>query len=53
MVEGDYKELANLLLQRQMNEKAFEANVISKNMYEYAKKILNNEIDLLEKICYN
>ncbi len=53
MVKIVHEDLANLLLQMKMNEKAFEAGVISRRMYEYAKQNLTNEIALLEKICYN
>lgn len=53
MSKTTYKDLSWLIFQKQMNEKAFETKVITKNMYEYAKKCLEAEIDLVEQLCYD
>ena len=48
----DINELAWLLYQRKLNELAKSADVISENMYTYAKEELQRDIDILQKVCY-
>ena len=52
IVDTKINDLAHLIVQRHMNERVYKKNIIPTYMYEYAKKELQKQIDILEKICY-
>lgn len=47
------EEIAWLLYQLKLNELAKASNVITENMYIFAKENLQKEIENLENICYS
>lgn len=48
-VEG----LAFLQLQYIFNQKAFESNMITKAMHDYARDSIQKSIDIMSRECYN